>query len=149
MTVITGEKYGMTTRKPGAYLQAFLRVSSEHRRYVNLYGVCDAEVPSDETVREQDRRWRIDTSLLPEDLAQIERTDSPIERHAGALLHHAADDARRGQQARAASAFRRAHFLAPHRAEASRDKTSPHFLDALDLILPRKAPAKPVRADDS
>jgi hypothetical protein len=148
-TIITGEKYGMTSKKPGAYLQAFMRVSSEHRRYVQLYGMTGPRLPSDGVVREKDRRTRFDTSLLPEDLAKIERTDWPLETHASLLLNQAAEEALAGFKSHALTTYRRAHYLAPHIADAARDKESPSFLDALDLIVPQKTASNGKRVDDS
>ncbi|MCC6154857.1 MAG: hypothetical protein IT367_13915 [Candidatus Hydrogenedentes bacterium] len=148
-TEITGEKYGVTSKKPGAYLQAFMRVSSEHRRYIHMYRLTEPLLPSDDIVREQARRAARDTSLLPEDIAALDRTISPIDLHASRLLNQAAEHTISGYRSHAEAEFSRAQFLAPHVANATRDKSSPSFIEAFDLFVPRIAPPRSKPINDS
>ena len=148
-TIITGEKYGMTTKKPSAFLQAFMRVSSEHRRYVQLYGITERQLPPDHVVQEQARRAERDTSLLPEDIAALDRTVSPIDSHASRLLNQAAEHASSGYRTIALAEFNRARFLAPPIAEATRNYESPAFIEAFDHITPRIGPSKTIPVNDS
>ena len=148
VTVVSGESYHMTTAKPGAYVQAFLRVSSEHRRYMKMHGLAVPAIPSDAAVAEQDRRARCDTSLLQEDLAQLDRHDPPGERRAAALLNEAESHAGRGEHTRAKQAFTRAEFLSPSFAAMARDPKSEMFLPAYERLFPMKRAANGPRADD-
>ncbi|NUM54812.1 MAG: hypothetical protein HUU46_14295 [Candidatus Hydrogenedentes bacterium] len=156
-TIVTGEKRGMTTTKPSAYLQAFLRVSSEHRRYVQLYRLTECASAPDAVLQEQDRRARLDTSLLAEDLAGLEREAPVVEGRAWMYVRAANKHARAGHHDDAKNAFNRAAFLSPRVAERARDATSQDYMSLLDRILPPRNRAAmsaeivgvPSRADDS
>ena len=149
VTVVTAEKHHMTTAKPGAYLQAFMRVSSEHRRYVQLYGLTEVVPLPDPVVREQDRCAQSDTSLLPEDLEQL-CTHGPLaQRRAAQLLNEAEHHARTGYHTRAQEAFGRAEFLSPEFAALARDPLSERFLPAFERLFPVKRTGNAKRVDDS
>ena len=140
-TIVTGEKHGCTTTKPSAYLQAFLRVSSEHRRYVQLYRLTECASPPDAVLQEQERRGRLDTSLLAEDQAWLEREVSVSEGRAWSHVRTANHHAYAGHHDDAKKAFSRAAFLSPRVAERARDEASEHYFSLLDWILPAKKSA--------
>ena len=81
-TVVTGEKYQMNTKKESPYLQAYLRLSSEYRRFVKLLDAGPKQNPGTSQIQEQDRRNKIDTSLMPEDQAALDTTPSVSHTHA-------------------------------------------------------------------
>lgn len=148
VTVVTAEKYNMTTKKPGAYLQAFLRVSSEQRRCMKMYGMDEPAAMSDYTVFEQDRRAQTDTSLLPEDLGDLDPHGTPGQRRALALLDEAERQASKGEHKRAQDAFNRAEFLSPMFASLARDPESEMFLPRYGQLFPA-ARGNGKRVDDS
>ncbi|MBM3290726.1 MAG: hypothetical protein FJY92_11295 [Candidatus Hydrogenedentes bacterium] len=139
----------MTTAKPGAYLQAFLRVSSEQRRCMKLYGLDGPALAPDSAVSEQDRRARCDTSLLPEDVAELDPHGAPAGRRAGALLNEAEFFASKGNHSRAKERFRRAEFLSRDLAAQAREPTSEWFLPAIERMFAGMKAGNGKRVDDS
>ena len=141
VSVVTGEKHNSHSTKPSAYLQAFLRVSSEHRRYVQLYKLTECAAAPDAVLQEQERRGRVDTSLLAEDLARLDRDVPVLEGRAWSYVHTANKHACAGHHNDMKTAFNRAAFLCPQVAERARDATSDRYMSMLDRILPtRKFP---------
>lgn len=138
VSVVTSEKYNSTTAKPSAYLQAFLRVSSEQRRYQRMYGMDMPAPASDSTVFEQDFRGQNDTSLLPEDLADLDPHEPPAQRRATALLNEAEHHLSRGYHERAKQAFSRAEFLSPELAALAHDPSSDIYLPRFSQVYPMK-----------
>ena len=149
VTVVTAEKYNMTTAKPSAYMQAFLRVSSEHRRYMKMYGLDEPAPMSDFTVFEQDRRAQSDTSLLPEDLTDLDPHEVPSQRRAMELLNLAERYASIGGHKRAKETFSRAQFLSPGLAALALDPSSELFLPKLEWVFPRTTAGNAARINDS
>jgi hypothetical protein len=136
-TIETGDGHGRSMTKPSAYLQAFMRVASEHRRCMQLYGLGAATAPvPDAVVREQERRAAVDTSLLPEDLAELEPPEPPTRQQAKALLNEAESFAYEHNSARAHEAFRRAEFLSPVVAAQARERGSALYSPALARMFP-------------
>lgn len=143
VTVVTGEKHNAHSTKPSAYLQAFLRVSSEHRRYVQLYKLTDHISPPDTVLQEQARRARVDTSLLAEDLAGLDHDVPLLEGRAWSYVNTAHKHARAGHHDDMKTAFNRAAFLCPQVAERARDATSERYMSMLDRILPPNKNTEP------
>jgi len=105
-TVVTGEKYQMNTKKESPYLQAYLRLSSEYRRFLKLIEADDVRRPTDKEIQRQDQRNQVDTSLTPEDQAQLDtaqpvaptRVTGPMHAAEGGSMHAAEDDPDRGNK---------------------------------------------------
>ena len=138
VSVVTSEKYNMTTAKPSAYLQAFMRVSSEQRSYLRMFAM-DAPAPaSDTTLFEQDHRGQNDTSLLPEDIAELDPRETPAQRRAATLLTEAEHQISKGNHERSKQAFSRAQFLSPELAALARDPSSEFYLPRYNQVFPIK-----------
>ena len=129
MTVVTGEKYHMTSKKTGVYLEAFLRISSEYRRYLNLLDVPYTLNPSDKGLCEQDHRTQRDTSLLPEDQIDLDLTDRPAEIRAKNYVQKALDELPRTYPYLdgARQWVQSARTLAPHLVGPILDPKSPTY----------------------
>jgi len=129
-TIVTSENRGTSTMKPGAYLQAYLRIASEQRRYTQLYNLAQPEPATapDIVLREQEQRTQRDTSLAPEDLAILDTPEPPSEQHAKRLLI-AAERSMYGTPIETFRySFLRAEFLAPHLAEKAYDPRSIYYI---------------------
>ncbi len=138
MAIVTSEKYNSTSAKPSAYLQAFLRVSSEQRRYQRMYAM-DAPAPaSDSIIFEQDHRGHADTSLLPEDLVELDPYETPGQRRAASLLTECERQISKGDHERSKKAFSRAQFLSPELAALAHDPSSEIFLPRFHSVYPMK-----------
>ena len=138
MAIVTSEKYNSTSAKPSAYLQAFMRISSEHRRYLRMYAM-DAPAPtSDTTLFEQDHRAQNDTSLLPEDLVELDPCETPGQRRAVTLLTECECQIAKGNHDYSKKVFSRAQFLSPELAALAHDPGSEFFLPRFHQVYPMK-----------
>ncbi|MCC6154794.1 MAG: hypothetical protein IT367_13590 [Candidatus Hydrogenedentes bacterium] len=138
MSVVTSEKYNSTSAKPSAYLQAFMRISSEQRRYLRMYAMDTPVTASDAVIIEQDLRGHADTSLLPEDLVELDQPETPGQRRAAMLLTECERRISKGDHERAKYAFSRAQFLSPELAALAHDPNSEFFLPRFHQVYPMK-----------
>ena len=138
-TEATGDAYQMKTTKPSAYLQAFLRLSSEYRRYLQIIQTHLAPTYYDPELIEHTRRSRHDTSLTPEDQQALERTEHPADRIARPILNDAQQAARDGCHKAAIDKYNRVARLAPALAAPLYEQfkaTSDHLLQTLPTAHP-------------
>jgi hypothetical protein len=138
VSVVTSEKYNMHAAKPSAHLQAFMRISSEQRRYLRLYAMDVPAPTSDTTLFEQDHRAQNDTSLLPEDLAELDPHETPGQRRAATLLNECECQIAKGNHDYSKKVFSRAQFLSPEMAVLAHDPNSEFFLPRFHQVYPMK-----------
>lgn len=126
--------YAMQSSKPSAYLQAFLRISSEYRSYLKLLQALPLYGLTDSQLQEHDRRTQLDTSLEPEHQAAVETTRPACDARAERFLQKASEYLDKSFLEDALTYFNAAHFLAPHLAEPKR----PTFDAAVEAIRRRR-----------
>ncbi len=143
VTVVTGEKYQMNTKKVSPFIQAYLRLSSEYRRYLNLLEKKDCR-PTNTEIGNQDKRNKVDTSLAPEDQAELDTTRRVAHTRAKWLVDDAEDDRRRKDPNRAKSQLRAAIELAPEIADALADPNSPAPFPELAKLFEEQGEAPPL-----
>lgn len=118
------ETYHATSTKPATALTAFLRVSSEFRRYLDILEAKrpTRDLPEIQDVLEQAHRQQHDTSTHPDDQAQCHPNTEPVYEAARTAIRHAHHHAAQGDDARMLQTFDLALQLAPNYAAAQHDQ---------------------------
>ena len=109
------DTYHATTTKPATALTAYLRISAEFRRYLELLETENPTQPcgSPEYVLRATQYQQNDTSLHPDDQIQDTPRTGPRYRAAQTAIERAIEGAWRGQEARMSEAYQYALQLAP------------------------------------
>jgi hypothetical protein len=105
VALVTAKDFRKTDRKMSVYVQAFLRLSGELRRFVKQIEVEKPKTIDTPAKHEYLRRASLDTSLAPEDRAQIDAPRLPAMKRAYKEFGDAVFEARNGGSKKKAREF--------------------------------------------
>jgi len=109
----SSDSYKMASRKPGAHLEAFLRITAEYRRFAALLTPRDPVEPMPEDALHHHWTTAIDTQLDPDPSAEMHREPFHINYQANRYIRQAIHHAAAGRDVAMLDAFEAAHTIAP------------------------------------
>jgi hypothetical protein len=134
-TVTTAKEYQKTDMKPGVYMQAFLRLSAELRRFAKLLESEDYKPMNTPVKHAYETRMAADTEVTPEAQATLQSPRDGTMRRAFDAFWDASSEARRGSTEKARDLLAKARGIDADYIAQLLDPSGAHWNPTYEKLL--------------